>query len=98
MERIYNMKKAEISPLIKELAFQETNFSILENISDIKFENFKLLDFEDWEKGCIFSNEKEFKCSSRIEVDTRDTPGVYQTLNQLNPGIGALGRVCILPP
>ena len=61
MERIYNMTTEEISPLIKELAFQETNFSILENISDIKFENFKFLNFEDWEKGCIFSNEKEFK-------------------------------------
>lgn len=35
---------------------------------------------------------------SRMAVDTRETPGVYHALNQLNPNSPALGTVCIFPP
>jgi len=34
----------------------------------------------------------------RMAVETRETPGVYQTLNQLKPYSPALGTVIILPP
>ena len=45
-----------------------------------------------------FDMEKEASLSSRIAVDTAETPGVYQTLNQLKPQSPHLGTVCILPP
>jgi len=61
MERIYYKNTAEISPFIKNLEFKDNDYFILENITDIKFENFKFLSFEDWEKGSVFSNQKEFK-------------------------------------
>ncbi|MFX0136055.1 MAG: hypothetical protein ACFFDN_20610, partial [Candidatus Hodarchaeota archaeon] len=61
MERIYNLKVQEISPLIKNLAFNSSDYMILENIDDIKFDHYHATKFEDWEKGYIFSNEREFK-------------------------------------
>ncbi len=42
-------------------------------------------------------SSQELSWLSRMVVDTAETPGVYQTLNQLNPQMPALGRVCILP-
>ena len=45
-----------------------------------------------------FDRAKERSLSSRIVVETCDTPGVYQTLNQLKPQSPHLGTVCILPP
>ena len=41
---------------------------------------------------------KDASLSSRIVVETFDTPGVYQTLNQFRPYTPHLGTVCIFPP
>ena len=41
---------------------------------------------------------KDRSLSSRMPVDTAETPGVYQTLNQLKPHRPHIGTVCILPP
>ena len=46
----------------------------------------------------LLLNRKEVSLSSRMVVETADTPGVYHTLNQLKPYTGAFGKVCILPP
>lgn len=61
MERIYHHKLRKISPLIQKLNFDATDYMILEKVDAIKFENFSLVPFEDWEKGTIFSAEMQFK-------------------------------------
>ena len=45
----------------------------------------------------LLVSSKEQSLLSRMMVETLDTPGVYHTLNQLNPATGALGTVWIFP-
>ena len=61
MEKIYAGVVDEISEVIKGIAFASSDYMILEKVDDIKFENFDLQSFENWEKGIIFSENKEFK-------------------------------------
>ncbi|OQC43259.1 MAG: hypothetical protein BWX61_01274 [Bacteroidetes bacterium ADurb.Bin035] len=42
-------------------------------------------------------NSKDSSLLSLMRVLTALTPGVYHTLNQLKPGLGTLGTICILP-
>jgi hypothetical protein len=43
-------------------------------------------------------SSKDSSWSSRMPVETDETPGVYHALNHWNPGSGARGRIWILPP
>ena len=61
MEKIYTLQTDKISSIIEGIGFTASDFMVLEKIDRIKFEKFKPETFEDWEKGIIFSKDKEFK-------------------------------------
>lgn len=61
MEKIYTLQAEEISSIIEEIGFRDSDYMILEKVDSIKFTKYKLKTFEDWEKGIIFSADKEFK-------------------------------------
>jgi len=64
MEKIYTLQVDEISPLIKQAGFSDTDYMLLEKIDCINLKTFNSESFEKWDKGIIFSRDKELKWRS----------------------------------